>query len=325
MGKTSLARALPKLLGDKARIALVPDPALSGESSRTTLPLVTVIDPAQKADENSLDHLDGILSYRSDLPPPWSRACPSHDSASKLKATRLTKVINFSSGGSIESKHSNLNSPRFRETALRYTPTSISSARDAKRRNSSAPMQLWPFTRIRVAYLVKALRPAKACYSRQPLKNCPNSTRVLCEAFPNLGRDPELRRFTINAAPGRRPGSIMLVGFGIVHFLSDDALTSNSKAELSRRTHAPRRDGKAAASRTTSAGTISIPDLEPQPGEGTPQLVLFEPAGGFLSANSLPDLESAVSGLACSILRTPRLASLTSHPAHFRASQGTQS
>ncbi len=117
----------------------------------------------------------------------------------------------------------------------------------------------------------------------------------------------------------------MLVVFRIVHFLSDDALTSNSKAELSRRNHAPRRNGKAAASRTTSAGTISIPDLETQPGEGTPQLVLFEPAGGFLSANSLPDLESAVSGLAYSILRTPRLAPLTSHPAQLRASQGTQS
>ena len=88
MGKTSLARALPKLLGDKACVALVPDPALSWESSRTTLarqwgvessglaraalieaaterPLVLVIDQAEKADENFLDHLDVILSYRS--------------------------------------------------------------------------------------------------------------------------------------------------------------------------------------------------------------------------------------------------------------------
>ena len=93
MGKTSLARALPKLLGDKARVALIPDPALSWEASRTTLakqwgiesgglartalveasaarPLVLVIDQAEKADEDFLDHLDVMLSYRSESDTP---------------------------------------------------------------------------------------------------------------------------------------------------------------------------------------------------------------------------------------------------------------
>jgi hypothetical protein len=44
--------------------------------------------------------------------------------------------------------------------------------------------------------------------------------------------------------------------------------------------------------RTASAGAISIPDLTPQPGEGTPKLVLFEPAGGLLSADSPPEAKS---------------------------------
>jgi type II secretory pathway predicted ATPase ExeA len=75
IGKTSLARALPKLLGDKARVALVPDPALSWESSRTTLArqwgiesggVVLVTDQAEKADEESLDYPDVPPSYRSE-------------------------------------------------------------------------------------------------------------------------------------------------------------------------------------------------------------------------------------------------------------------
>lgn len=134
MGKTSLARALPKLLGDKARIALVPVPALWGNprerpspDNRAPNPAAATAPPSAKPRPNA---------------PSWSRSCPSHDSASNLKATLLTKVTNFPSGGSIESKHSNLNSPRFRETAFRPTPTSISSARDAERRNASAPMRL---------------------------------------------------------------------------------------------------------------------------------------------------------------------------------------
>ncbi len=134
MGKTSLARALPKLLGDKARIALVPVPALSGESSRTTLPRQSGSEPGGSGRT--------AVSEAATARPSWSRSCPSHDSASNLKATLLTKVTNFPSGGSVESKHSNLNSPRFRETAFRPTPTSISSARDAKRRNASVPMRL---------------------------------------------------------------------------------------------------------------------------------------------------------------------------------------
>ena len=86
--------------------------------------------------------------------------------------------------------------------------------------------------------------------------------------------------------------AVVLVGFGIAQFSSDDALTSSSKAEQSRKTQAARSNAKAAAPRTASAGTISVPDLTPQPGEGTPHLVLFEPAGGFLSADSLPKAKS---------------------------------
>ena len=86
--------------------------------------------------------------------------------------------------------------------------------------------------------------------------------------------------------------AFVLVGFGIAQFSSDDALTSSSKAEQSRKTQAARSNAKVAAPRTASAGTISVPDLTPQPGEGTPQLVLFEPAGGLLSADSLPKAKS---------------------------------
>lgn len=89
LGKTSLARALPKLLGETARVALVPDPTLSWEATRGPLAkqwglasgglprahlieaarhrrLVIVIDQAERASEEFLDHLDVILSYRSE-------------------------------------------------------------------------------------------------------------------------------------------------------------------------------------------------------------------------------------------------------------------
>ena len=90
MGKTSLARALPKLLGDDARVALLPDPALpwsvlrsalirqfgleGGARSRRTLMaaqsegkrLLLVIDGAEKIARETLDHLDILLAYRSD-------------------------------------------------------------------------------------------------------------------------------------------------------------------------------------------------------------------------------------------------------------------
>ncbi len=89
LGKTSLARALPKLLGETARVALVTDPTLSWDTARGTIAkqwglaqggmartrlleaarekrLVLVIDQAEKAREEFLDHLDVILSYRSE-------------------------------------------------------------------------------------------------------------------------------------------------------------------------------------------------------------------------------------------------------------------
>ncbi len=93
LGKTSLARALPKLLGDSARVALVADPDRSWESLRPALArqwgietgglardnllraaehdrLVIVIDQAERADEEFLDHLDVVLSYRDELGEP---------------------------------------------------------------------------------------------------------------------------------------------------------------------------------------------------------------------------------------------------------------
>ncbi len=93
LGKTSLARALPKLLGESARVALVLDPTISWEASRTSLAeqwgiepgsharahlieaakdrrLVLVIDQAEKADEEFLDHLDVVLSYRNERDEP---------------------------------------------------------------------------------------------------------------------------------------------------------------------------------------------------------------------------------------------------------------
>ena len=90
LGKTSLARAMPKLLRDQARVVLLLNPALSwstlraaiirqldlegGILSRTTLlerrndgqRLVVVIDAAEKISGESLEHLDILLAYRTD-------------------------------------------------------------------------------------------------------------------------------------------------------------------------------------------------------------------------------------------------------------------
>jgi len=88
MGKTSLARALPKLLGDEARVAVVLDPGVPWNDLRPSIArqwgredglaragliessrerrLLIVIDQAEKADAEFLDHLDVILSYRSE-------------------------------------------------------------------------------------------------------------------------------------------------------------------------------------------------------------------------------------------------------------------
>ncbi|GEM_PF-2140369 len=89
LGKTSLARALPKLLGDAARVANVIDPSMGWEDCRGGLakqwgldsgvlargaliearsqrPLVVVIDQAERASEEFLDHLDVLLSYRTE-------------------------------------------------------------------------------------------------------------------------------------------------------------------------------------------------------------------------------------------------------------------
>ncbi|MBB84906.1 MAG: hypothetical protein CL931_13945 [Deltaproteobacteria bacterium] len=93
LGKTSLARALPKLLGDAARVANVLDarvewPACreliarqwdldAGRLSRAALieartdrRLVLVIDQAERASEDFLDHLDVLLSYRTETDTP---------------------------------------------------------------------------------------------------------------------------------------------------------------------------------------------------------------------------------------------------------------
>lgn len=89
LGKTSLARALPKLLGNTARVAVVLDPDVSWESLRGSIAkqwglassglarnvlvetardhrLVIVIDQAERASGEFLDHLDIVLSYRSE-------------------------------------------------------------------------------------------------------------------------------------------------------------------------------------------------------------------------------------------------------------------
>ncbi len=89
MGKTSLARALPKLLGAESRVALLLNPALPWDTLRAALirqlglqggiisrknlmeaareqRLVIVLDQAEKLDRETLEHLDILLSYRSD-------------------------------------------------------------------------------------------------------------------------------------------------------------------------------------------------------------------------------------------------------------------
>ena len=90
MGKTSLARALPKLLAQSARVVLLPSPEQpwpklrssivrqleleQGVLSRKTLAkavaegrrIVLVIDQAELISQEALEHLDILLSYRSD-------------------------------------------------------------------------------------------------------------------------------------------------------------------------------------------------------------------------------------------------------------------
>ena len=93
LGKTSLARSLPKLLGDTARVALVRDPSAPWKSLREQIakqwgleshglarnrlleasrerPLVLVVDRAEAASEEFLDHLDIMLSIRSETDDP---------------------------------------------------------------------------------------------------------------------------------------------------------------------------------------------------------------------------------------------------------------
>ena len=88
LGKTSLARALPRLLGEQARVALVLDPSVPWDSLRDPIArqwglartglarsrlleasrkrrLVLVVDQAETASEAFLDHLDVLLCYRS--------------------------------------------------------------------------------------------------------------------------------------------------------------------------------------------------------------------------------------------------------------------
>ncbi len=90
LGKTSLARALPKLLSETARVVLILNPSLSwstlrsaivkqldlaeGNLSRKTLVraraegrrLVIAIDQAERISNESLDHLDILLGYKND-------------------------------------------------------------------------------------------------------------------------------------------------------------------------------------------------------------------------------------------------------------------
>lgn len=93
LGKTSLARALPKLLQDEARVAIVGDPTISWDDCRSSLtkqwsvdskalsrstllearsegPLVVVIDEAERASEEFLAHLDVLLSFRTETGDP---------------------------------------------------------------------------------------------------------------------------------------------------------------------------------------------------------------------------------------------------------------
>jgi type II secretory pathway predicted ATPase ExeA len=90
IGKSSLARALPKLLSDDARCVLIRDPSRdwshikatiakqlgleAGQLSRASLTtarkegrrIVLVIDQAEKLPAESLEHLDVVLGYRDD-------------------------------------------------------------------------------------------------------------------------------------------------------------------------------------------------------------------------------------------------------------------
>jgi type II secretory pathway predicted ATPase ExeA len=93
LGKTSLARALPKLLADPTRVAVVLNPSGSWDTLRNSLArqwqlpegglargnllaaalerrLVLVIDQAENASADLLDHLDVLLSYRTDQDEP---------------------------------------------------------------------------------------------------------------------------------------------------------------------------------------------------------------------------------------------------------------
>jgi type II secretory pathway predicted ATPase ExeA len=93
LGKTSLARALPKLLDESTRVAVILDAHVSWESVRGSIAkqwglatgglarsglleaarnrrLVLVIDQAERASEEFLDHLDVVLSYRSESDEP---------------------------------------------------------------------------------------------------------------------------------------------------------------------------------------------------------------------------------------------------------------
>ena len=478
MGKTSLARALPKLLGDKACVALVPDPVLSWESSRTTLarqwgiesgglartalieaatkrPLVLVIDQAEKADENFLDHLDVILSYRSKSDTPvvqsvlLARLGGETESDAPNKSPRpliwwldriQTLQLEFAPlprDGVQPYIHKHLKRAGWQgpelfsaDAALAihgYTggvPRKISALCESMLIDAAAQnlseidesfargiFELEPISEIDPATddmtnteknetisLTAETEPqlatgeegenctaSEACTedslddaqreigqvapieliaeitspdtANETQKNAPwtlpdefealameeesaadasdqeiNDASEDCETdsqeltspeqalehfveatgiqadgesndvgdLNNVG-DPTPEEWSEIQGSGvsqfMRPlavaaAAFVLVGFGIAQFSSDDALTSSSKAEQSRKTQAARSNAKVAAPRTASAGTISVPDLTPQPGEGTPQLVLFEPAGGLLSADSLPKAKS---------------------------------
>ncbi|MFK7896031.1 MAG: ExeA family protein [Myxococcota bacterium] len=93
VGKTSFARAMPKLLGDETRVASISDPSAPWESLRGGIAmqwglderglarnslleaaedhrLLLVIDQAEQATEEFLDHLDVLLSYKDEFADP---------------------------------------------------------------------------------------------------------------------------------------------------------------------------------------------------------------------------------------------------------------
>jgi general secretion pathway protein A len=93
LGKTSLARALPKLLDEQARVAVILHPSTSWNSIRSSIAkqwrvgegglarsnllsfasesrLVVVVDQAETATTDILDHLDVLLSYRTEADEP---------------------------------------------------------------------------------------------------------------------------------------------------------------------------------------------------------------------------------------------------------------